>query len=198
MSEKKLFFNDYLEPLFYDTLNKERPGHRSDYFKSKIPYLNGGLFQPINDYNWDGVENTICVQNHLFGEIFDTFDTFNFTIYENDPLEQDVAVDPEMLGKIFENLLPDNERKGKGAFYTPREIVHYMCKQALIQYLVTETEISEERISRLIERKDSMDSLKKLDEFTNDESVKKILRAEALAIDNALKEVKIVDPAVGS
>ena len=74
----------------------------------------------------------------------------------------------------------------------------YMCKQALIQYLVTETEISEERISRLIERKDSMDSLKKLDEFTIDESAKKILRSEALAIDNALKEVKIVDPAVGS
>lgn len=201
VSEKKLFFNDYLEPLFYNTLNKERPWHWSDYFWSKIPYLNGGLFQPINDYNWDGVENTLLssnTSNHIFGEILDTFDTFNFTIYENDPLEQDVAVDPEMLGKIFENLLPDNERKGKGAFYTPREIVHYMCKQALIQYLVTETEIPEDRISRLIERKDSMDSLKKLDEFTSDEGVKKILRAEALAIDNALKEVKIVDPAVWS
>jgi len=60
-------------------------------------------------------------------------------VYENDPLEQDVAVDPEMLGKIFENLLPENERKGKGSFYTPREIVHYMCKESLKQYLITKT-----------------------------------------------------------
>jgi len=154
------------------------------------------LFQPLNDYKRNGDAQIITIDNALFGEILDTFDKFNFTIYENDPLEQDVAVDPEMLGKIFENLLPDNERKGKGAFYTPREIVHYMCKQALIQYLVTETEIPEERISKLIERKDSMDSLKKLDEFDVSDQAKKQLRVEALAIDNALKEVKIVDPAV--
>ncbi len=95
----------------------------------------------------------------------DTFDTFNFTIYENDPLEQDVAVDPEMLGKIFENLLPDNERKGKGAFYTPREIVHYMCKQALIQYLVTKTGIEEKWIENLMLIKDSLNNTKKIDEF---------------------------------
>jgi adenine-specific DNA-methyltransferase len=134
--------------------------------------------------------------NDIFGEILDTFDMFNFTIYENDPLEQDVAVDPEMLGKVFENLLHIDERKEKGAFYTPREIVHYICKQVLLKYLVTKTGIVEERIAKLIARKDSMDNLKKLDDFTLSDADKKELRTEALAIDNALKEVKIIDPAV--
>lgn len=200
-SEKKLFFNDYLEPLFYDTLNKERPWHWSDYFGCKIPYLNGWLFQPINEYDWEGIENMLLsdsTSNGIFGEILDTFDTFNFTIYENDPLEQDVAVDPEMLWKVFENLLHIDERKEKGAFYTPREIVHYICKQVLLKYLAQKTGIVEDRIAKLIARKDSMDNLKKLDDFTLSDADKKELRTEALAIDNALKEVKIIDPAVWS
>lgn len=198
VNKNKLFFDDYLEPLFYKTLSKQRLNDRSEELNCKIPYLNGGLFEPLHNYNREWDQNMIRVWNSIFGEILDTFDTFNFTIYENDPLEQDVAVDPEMLGKIFENLLPDNERKGKGAFYTPREIVHYMCKQSLIQYLVTKTEIPEERIAKLIERKDSMDNLKKLDEFDVSDEAKKQLRIEAMAIDNALRDVKIVDPAVWS
>ncbi|HEY9705923.1 MAG TPA: N-6 DNA methylase, partial [Allocoleopsis sp.] len=60
---------------------------------------------------------------------------YNFTIYEDDPNDHTVAVDPEMLGHIFENLLEDN--KDKGAYYTPKEIVHYMCQESLIEYLTT-------------------------------------------------------------
>lgn len=65
---------------------------------------------------------------------------------EDEPMEREVAIDPEMLGKVFENLLDVKDRKSKGAFYTPREIVHYMCQETLINHLVTKTGISENAI----------------------------------------------------
>ncbi len=128
------FFNDILEPLFYEALAIDR-GDVSFYsrFNCKIPFLNGGLFEPINGYNWE--ETDILLKNDTFGEIFDTFDLYNFTVREDEPLEREVAVDPEMLGKVFENLLEVKDRKSKGAYYTPREIVHYMCQESLINYL---------------------------------------------------------------
>ena len=67
--------------------------------------------------------------------ILDVFDRYNFTVNEAEPLEKEVAVDPEMLGKVFENLLPENIRHTSGTYYTPRVIVHYMCQQALLHYL---------------------------------------------------------------
>jgi len=142
------FFNDALEPLFYDTLSTDR-GHEAwcDHFKCRIPFLNGGLFEPPGNYDWRNVD--IALPNHLFTNdefveegitgsgVLDVFDRFNFTVNEAEPLEKEVAIDPEMLGKVFENLIEDNRRKGLGAFYTPREIVHYMCQESLINYLDT-------------------------------------------------------------
>ena len=63
--------------------------------------------------------------------ILDVFDRYNFTVNEAEPLEKEVAVDPEMLGLVFENLLPENIRHSSGTYYTPRVIVHYMCQQAV-------------------------------------------------------------------
>ena len=133
------FFNDVLEHLFYEALAKKRT-NKNDIFEfpnnkkvCRIPFLNGGLFEPVNNYKYE-VTN-ITIDNNIFKEIFDTFDLYNFTVKEDEPLEKEVAVDPEMLGKVFENLLPENIRKGNGAFYTPREIVHYMCQESLINYL---------------------------------------------------------------
>lgn len=151
--EKKLinyrnFFNDVLEPLFYEALALEHTNNYYSLFDCKIPFLNGGLFEPINDYNWQ--ETDILLPNNLFSNtirtkdddigtgILDVFDRYNFTVREDEPLEKEVAVDPEMLGKVFENLLPENLRKGKGTYYTPREIVYYMCQESLINYLDTE------------------------------------------------------------
>src|SRR3990172_5634336 len=130
----KNFFNDLLEPLFYEALAIDR-GEESYYspFNCKIPFLNGGLFEPIGGYNWQ--ENDILLKNETFDEIFNTFDLYNFTVREDEPLEKEVAVDPEMLGKVFENLLEVKDRKSKGTYYTPREIVHYMCQESLINYL---------------------------------------------------------------
>ena len=82
----------------------------------------------------------VSIENQLIENIFSKFDQYNFTVRESDPIEVDVAIDPEMLGRVFENLLPENIRKGKGAYYTPRTIVHYMCQESLINYLDTECE----------------------------------------------------------
>ncbi len=144
-TETQQFFNNILEPLFYEALGRE---HEQDYysrFDCRIPFLNGGLFEPINGYDWIGTD--IFLPDSLFSNqtktkegdigdgILDIFDRYNFTVREDEPLEKEVAIDPEMLGKVFENLLEVRDRKSKGTYYTPREIVHYMCQQSLINYL---------------------------------------------------------------
>src|SRR3989338_6775674 len=176
---KQDFYDHYLEHLFYDTLNNPRRDEVdpacSRYFDCKIPFLNGGLFEP--DYDW---ENTIIyLENDIFEDIIDTFDLYNFTVKE-DELEKEVVVDPEMLGKVFENLLPENLRKGQGAYYTPREIVHYMCQESLINFLVTETRLDIDKIRALVVNK----------HFEGEGSRE--------LIDRALQNIKACDPACGS
>jgi len=127
------FFDDVLEPLFYEALAVERPDNLYGRLGCRIPFLNGGLFEPVGGYDWEGCP--LPLSNATVQAIFDAFDLYNFTVREDEPLEKEVAVDPEMLGKVFENLLEVRDRKSKGAFYTPREIVHYMCQEALIHYL---------------------------------------------------------------
>jgi Eco57I restriction-modification methylase/TaqI-like C-terminal specificity domain len=153
------FFNDVLEPLFYDTLATDR-GHNAwcNRFRCRIPFLNGGLFEPLGDYNWRKTD--MILPNKLFTNtehsdagdigtgILDVFDRYNFTVNEAEPLEKEVAIDPEMLGKVFENLIEENLRKGLGSYYTPREIVHYMCQESLINYLDTAINTGEESIVR--------------------------------------------------
>jgi type I restriction-modification system DNA methylase subunit len=141
------FFNDVLEPLFYEALASERTDDFYSRFNCKIPFLNGGLFDPINNYDW--VHTDILFPNELFSNsektkegdtgtgILDVFDRYNFTVNEDEPLDKEVAIDPEMLGEVFENLLEVKDRKSKGTYYTPREIVHYMCQESLINYLDT-------------------------------------------------------------
>ena len=101
--------------------------------------------EPLGDYDWRSIDiplpNELFTNNDFIEEgvtgsgVLDVFDRYNFTVNEAEPLEQEVAIDPEMLGKVFENLIEENRRKGLGAFYTPREIVHYMCQESLINYL---------------------------------------------------------------
>lgn len=152
------FFNDILEPLFYDTLATDR-GHEAwcNRFKCRIPFLNGGLFEPLGDYDWREINillpDTLFTNSKFFEEgitgtgVLDVFDRYNFTVNEAEPLEKEVAIDPEMLGKVFENLIEENRRKGLGAYYTPREIVHYMCQESLINYLDTAINTAHETIA---------------------------------------------------
>jgi hypothetical protein len=144
-TKNRNYFKDYLQPLFYEALAKERNNENSYYkrFDCRIPFLNGGLFEA--EYKWETANITITEnlfrneEKNKAGDtgtgVLDVFDRYNFTIKEDEPLDKEVAVDPEMLGKVFENMLEITERKSKGAFYTPREIVHYMCQESLIHYL---------------------------------------------------------------
>jgi len=136
----KNFYTQLLQPLFFEALNEDRGKQNGNFklFNCRIPYLNGGLFTRDElDKN-----DRIIIENTIFEDIFEIFDQYNFTIIESNPNDSEVAIDPEMLGKIFEDLLED--RKDKGAFYTPREIVHYMCKHSIEEYLKTKPKDIEE------------------------------------------------------
>lgn len=190
------YFDDYLEPLFYEALAEKRG--EDDFFEQlncRIPFLNGGLFESV--YDWKNTE--INIHNEVLGKLLDFFDQYNFTVDENTPSDQEISVDPEMLGKIFENLLEVKDRKDKGAFYTPREIVHYMCRESLIQHLVSEDTAPEDRIRKLFENKDTDLSIL-VDDYKKTEIIKRMQELKDIAekVDVSLRNVKIVDPAVGS
>lgn len=194
------FYPNWLTKLFFDTLNNER---KEDAFempdgnKVKIPFLNGGLFDkeehddkiipfPANLFHNHDNEDDPKERGFL-----DFLNAFNFTIYEDSPDEKTVAVDPEMLGHIFENLLEDN--KDKGAFYTPKQIVHYMCQESLIEYLKTHLLVSHSD-PELVEGEESL-SIQNLVKHKN---VDKYILQNAPKIDTLLDSVKICDPAIGS
>ena len=191
--QHKNFFKQCLEPLFYEALAVNR-GAESLYEKIdnlRFPFLNGGLFEPMPNYLWQN--SSFTLPNELFSNqnktkeditgdgILDVFNRYNFTVNENEPLEQEVAVDPEMLGKVFENLLDVVDRKSQGAFYTPRSIVHYMCQEVLIQYLANNSGLEIANLSNFI-KNDNSENLKKHQQ----------------EIDKLLQDVKICDPAIGS
>lgn len=238
------FFNDILEPLFYEALRNDRThdDHYYSRFNCKIPFLNGGLFDPIGNYDWSKTD--IILPNELFSNtqqtkdgdigdgILDVFDRYNFTVIEDEPLEKEVAIDPELLGKAYEKfnaIRPDNfdeylkvlksGKKGEeskfnkqyGVFYTPREIVHYMCQQSLINYLVTELDgkVNKEAIVFLILEGEKfvehLRTAKEKNENIEDYTGKYKenghfleLKVSANEIDNLLANLKMCDPAVGS
>lgn len=217
----KNFFNDVLEPLFYNTLATERSKDWSDRFNCRIPFLNGGLFDPLNNYDW--VDTDILLHNDIFSNnhetkegdigngVLDIFDRYNFTVKEDEPLEKEVAVDPEMLGKVFENLLTVKDRKSQGTYYTPREIVHYMCQGSLINYLSTELsgKVSQEDIETLIKYGEAsiehdtvhMEKTAKDSGYRGRYDTAKIpesIRQHARLIDEKLELIHVCDPAVGS
>lgn len=205
VTKSENFYNDYLEILFYDTLNNaSREGADpsfSKYFNCRIPFLNGGLFEP--EYDWK--KTIINLENTIFNNIFEVFDRYNFTVEEESPDDKEVAVDPEMLGKVFENLLEENLRKGKGTYYTPREIVHYMCRESLINHLIAETKIDEKLIRNLVTYKDitpediaeAMDNPEARHRMA-DRSPTYWLGQDDVLIEKALSSVKVCDPACGS
>ena len=179
-SHKNTFVDDVLEPLFND-INTKRPGDITSSpnvgSSIKIPYLNGGLFEK-DDYD----KTNFALPAKFMKNLLDFFASYNFTIDENDPDDAEIGVDPEMLGRIFENLLEDN--KDKGAFYTPKEIVQYMCRESLIAYLQTDVndDQTKDTIRQFVTTYDASILSKELKE----------------SVDQKLKDVKICDPAIGS
>lgn len=194
------YYHDVLEPLFFETLNKpfeDRIAKCKMGDFQNIPFLNGGLFEahlPEDGYKYDKTTETcflgasVTIQNNWFINFFETLETYNFTIDENTSTDIDLAVDPEMLGRIFENLLAsinpetkESVRKATGSYYTPREIVDYMVTQSLKQYLYTKTDISHGVIDSLFDFED-----------------RTISDADKQKIQKALLTIKVLDPAVGS
>lgn len=188
VSVKNDFLEQALEPLFFKSLNCDRgveaiaPKAVCSIYGSeiRIPYLNGGLFEE------DELDKKrVKFKKEHFESIFEFFNQYNFTIDETDPDDVEIGVDPEMLGKIFENLLEDN--KDKGAFYTPKEIVQYMCRESLIAYLETETVKPDETATK-----------DKIRNFVLNHEASSFSEKEKADILKALIDVKICDPAVGS
>lgn len=174
--DKSSFYEKALVVLFFETLNRRRDNDIFELTNTKVPYLNGGLFE-----NDSPGTNNFRFPVSYFSDLLEFFDQYNFTIDENSPEDAEVGIDPEMLGHIFENLLEEN--KDKGAFYTPKEVVQFICQEALIQYL--DPNFSDKTAVEDVIRNKSVGG------FFQD-------RTNARRLDDLLDKVKICDPAIGS
>ncbi|MGD1045761.1 MAG: DNA methyltransferase, partial [Bacteroidota bacterium] len=187
--ENKNFYEEYLFYVFFAGLNRQVPAiivldgekiaYQGQSFQERIgilPFLNGGLFEK------EPIDEKIKIPNEAFTELFDLFSRYNFTVNEDTPLDVEVAVNPEMLGKVFEESVI--ARKEKGAYYTPREIVSFMCCEALKNHLVQQTTIN--------------DVVVKVGKLIDEHSANLLESHDALELYKSLANIKVLDPAVGS
>lgn len=186
--DKPHFHSKCLTTLFFKTLNEKRDedvflveGLSAELNNTRVPYLNGGLFESDTPKSASKIDFPIA----YFEELFEFFSQYNFTIDENSPDDHEVGIDPEMLGHIFENLLEEN--KEKGAFYTPKEIVQYMTQESLIQYL-----------QAYLGERTEIQQFIRFGEKGNEHSKHNFIRENAKEIEKLLDKVKICDPAIGS
>ena len=183
---------------------------------ARTPFINGGLFDCLDSekattfggYRIDCFSDVhykkLSIPNRLFFDedgLFPLLNRYKFTVEENTPIEQEVALDPELLGRVFENLLAaynpetrETARKQTGSYYTPRSVVDYMVDEALVASLAVnatpkdnDMEFWEDRLRYLLDYKDAFDDASELFE-----------KEESESIINAIAEIKVLDPAVGS
>lgn len=194
------YFHKIIEPLFFEVLNKHRDERSSIYRGATwdtIPFLNGGLFEydsidfySPTDTGLSAYVNTVKIPNEWFQDLFSVFERYNFTVDESTSTDIEIAVDPEMLGKIFENLLAELDkdtgetaRKKTGSYYTPREVVEYIVDTSLYHHLITHVTIDEISLRQLIESPENPPDMSPL---------------EVANILDAISSLKIIDPACGS
>ncbi len=189
--KKENFFNGFLEFFFYEGLNNLNENNFVKSINVKVPYVGGGLFEYHDGYDWKN-EN-LNIPNSFFSNtqkdgILDIFDLYNFTVDEHEDYDIELAVDPEMLGRVFENLLPENIRKSGGSYYTPRVVVNYMCENSLSKFLHKKFK--------------NFFTIEEIDEFIKDKNIEiasnKNLISNAEKIDKELSNLKICDPSIGS
>lgn len=196
----KGYYHSILESLFFEVLNTQVE-ERGKKYKSvpwnQTPFLNGGLFNPHHhDFYETGTMgiskhiNTLKIPDDWFKDLFEIFETYNFTIDENTSVDVELSIEPEMLGRIFENLLAEinpetgeTARKATGSYYTPRPIVEYMVDESLKQCLITKTSLTDGKISALL---------------TYNDQDAGFSAKEKEAVIEALDTIKIIDPACGS
>jgi adenine-specific DNA-methyltransferase len=178
--------------LFFELLNTNRADFNDlcQLMDSKVPYLNSGLFEPEPIVDTKRIaaldqHKKIIISRSSIDDYLHFLDQFNFTVDENSPTEGDIGIDPEMLGHIFENLLEDN--RNKGAFYTPKTIVEFMAKKALLTYLINSICPSIEEIEQLTNFVLGSPSIRPRPSLKLSKPLLKLLQ-----------KVKVCDPAVGS
>ena len=208
-----------------------RDTERFEELMKQTPFINGGLFDCLDDEESRSVGGKridmfsdpdpedspraeqarreawreLTVPDALFfdeeGGLFPLLNRFKFTVEENTPIEQEVALDPELLGKVFENLLAafnpetrETARKQTGSYYTPRAVVDYMVEEVLVAALAEKArpndgdeDFWQARLRNLLDYEDAFDDANELFE-----------EAEAEEIVRAIAEIKVLDPAVGS
>jgi len=194
------YYHTILEPLFFQVLNTPFDIRLSKYKQSPwniVPFLNGGLFAPHNDDYYEvgnlGISksiNTLKIPDNWIYKLIQVFETYNFTIDENTAIDVELSIDPEMLGRVFENLLAEinpetgeTARKSTGSYYTPRLIVEYMVDESLKQYLLNKIKLADEKIISLLSYEISESNLTDI---------------EKESVINALDTIKVIDPACGS
>jgi len=194
---KDSFYKVWLSQLFFEAFAKpftsrrlfERQGIPEDLAEhfEKAPYLNGGLFRTK-----EGIDDLgIYITDKMFERIFkDLLNAYNFTVTEDTPFDQNIAVDPEMLGIVYESLVNttdfSDEKKGSGIFYTPRVEVDFMCRRTLVEYLAGHTSATREDLYRFIFPEEGEQVVPDFNKKTRDQ------------ISEALLGVTAVDPACGS
>ena len=206
------FFSNWISPLFFEAFNNKFQAGRVDrrHFPPEIredlalaPYLNGGLFTPneLDD------KDSFTVPDVVFEMLFDRFngltpgflERYNFTIREDSPFDQEVAVDPEMIGKVYESLvnltsegIEEEDRRGTaGIFYTPRIEIDLMCRLALVDCLANH--LGEQHKLLLYEAVFAYEPDEKQDA---DEALSRNDRWKEL--NNLLRDITVLDPACGS
>ncbi len=195
------YYEKSLKKLFFHTLNT--PASDASREDKVTPYLNGGLFE-AHDNDW--ADRTVSFPTGYFKSLFKHLEQYNFTTDESSPEYEQVAIDPEMLGRVFESLLAtqltetgDQARKAKGAFYTPREIVSYMSRESLRQYLYTKLNNSawNDGVDKLLDTSDSEWELSHSNSKRNlwGEANRNIVPQMVIT---ALDDLKVLDPACGS
>lgn len=191
------YYRKNLENLFFGVLNT--PIDDREYKDDVTPFLNGGLFEARDTDLYK--DQKLTFPKNYFDDLFTFLSGYNFTTDESTSQFQQVAIDPEMLGRIFENLLAEmteetgeQARKAKGAFYTPREIVDYMCRESLREYLKTKIPEDEFRDQRLVQLIDAPDK----DFQDQDHNWRRDWKPYKDTIIKALDDLKVLDPACGS
>ncbi len=189
----------------------------------QVPFVNGGLFDSLDSFkaktaggkrvdcftDWPNHRKKLHAPAKLFFEkeigLYNIFTNYKFTVEENTPIDQEVALDPELLGQVFENLLgvynPETEelaRKETGSFYTRRNVVDYMVDEALIAYFLQKVKPYDNNRKWLETRlREDLLAYDQLGE-KNKPSDHLIHKDEIAPLINAIDELKILDPAVGS
>ena len=197
----KNILHERVEPIFFEVLNKQIPQRDSVFCEGsygQVPYLNGGLFHASDGEAGDFYseilkKSEIDIPDSWFIALFKTLDTYNFTIDENLENDVDLSIDPEMLGRVFENLLAEINpetgqvaRKSTGSYYTPRAIVNFMVDETLTEYLLSKTSIEDEKIRAVITT------------TKHDDAEHPLSDLEKMKIVKAICELQVLDPACGS